>query len=203
MSSELSSSCHSAIMAANEFDGKLQVVDNHRISVTLKQSVYDALMMAEQGNSAKEIKNKLESEAYEASIYITVDTLTYLKKGGRITPAGAAIGSVLNMKPVLTIQGGKLDAFAKVRGMKAARRTMVQAMKRDIETRLQKWVANDRLQLFISYSHLSDETIKGWYDEVAEAFPNLTIKSDPLTLSIGCHIGPGAIAIAACKTGDI
>ena len=120
MSSALSASCHAAIQLSEEYDGKVQVVDDHRISVTMRESVLEAKWMANQGMTAEEIKKKLEENAYNSSIYIAVDTLEYLKKGGRVTAAGAAIGAVLNIKPVLTIQGEKLDAFTKVRGMKKA-----------------------------------------------------------------------------------
>lgn len=199
MSSGLSSSCHTSMMLAEDYDGKVQVVDNHRISVTMKQSVYDAVRLAQEGKHAVEIKKILEEQAFDASIYITVDTLSYLKKGGRVTAAGAAIGSVLNIKPVLTIQGDKLDAFEKVRGMKAARRSMIRAMQNDLQTRLKPLKDREELQMFISYSFVDEETLKDWKEEVEEAFPEMDILADPLTLSVGCHIGPGALAIAVCR----
>ena len=124
MSSGLSSSCATALSIAEEYDGRVQVVNNQRISVTQEQSVYDAMKLREEGKSAKEIREILEKEKFLSSIYITVDTLKYLKKGGRITPAAATVGTVLNLKPVLQIQGEKLDAFAKVRGWKAAKKAM-------------------------------------------------------------------------------
>ena len=135
MSSGLSSSCESAMMYARDYDDKVQVVDNQRISVTQRQSILDAQYLISQGKNAKEIKEILEKYKMESSIYITLETLKYLKKGGRITPAAAAIGTVLNLKPVLQIQGQKLDAFAKVRGKKNARRTMIEAIRKDLETR--------------------------------------------------------------------
>ena len=197
MSSGLSESCNSAKIFAEEFDGRVEVSDNHRISVTMEQSVLDALYLRDQGYTAAEIREKLEEEAYQASIYITVEDLNYLKRGGRVTPAAAAIGTVLNLKPVLEIDGGKLDAYAKERGMKKARRTMVEAMKKDFAGKLSTYVNEGDLQLCVSYSDVDDETLQGWIDEVSEAFPGYEIMTTPLSLSIGCHIGPGALAIAA------
>ena len=150
MSSGLSSTCENAISLSMEYDGRVQVVDNQRISVTQEQSVKDALVLRDAGKSAKEIKAILEKEKYESTIYITVDTLKYLKKGGRITAAAAALGTVLNLKPVLTIQGDKLDAFSKVRGLKAAKRTMLQAIKQDIEERFKG--KEDQLILGMAYT---------------------------------------------------
>ena len=199
MSSGLSESCNSAKVFAEEYDGKVQVVDNHRISVTMEQSVYDALKYAEQGMDAKAIKERLEKEAYDASIYIAVDTLSYLKKGGRVTAAAAAIGTVLNLKPVLTIQGGKLDAYAKERGMKKARHTMIKAMQKDFEERFAQLENEGKMQLCISYSYVDDETLQDWIAEVREFFPERELLITPLSLSVGCHIGPGALAIAVCR----
>ena len=199
MSSGLSSSCACAGTLALEYDEKVAVVDNHRISVTMEQSVYDALKYAEQGMNAFEIKNRLEKEAYDASIYIAVDTLAYLKKGGRVTAAAAAIGTVLNLKPVLTIQGEKLDAYAKERGMKKARHVMIKAMQKDFEERFAELDKQGRMKLCIAYSYVDDETLQSWIDEVNEAFPGRELLINPLSLSIGCHIGPGALAIATCR----
>ena len=199
MSSGLSESCNSAKVFAEEFDGKVHVVDNHRISITMEQSVYDAVIYAEQGMSAKEIKERLEKEAYDASIYIAVDTLSYLKKGGRVTAAAAAIGTVLNLKPVLTIQGEKLDAYAKERGMKKARHVMIDAMKKDLEKRFAELDEDGEYKISIAYSHVDDETLQSWIDEVREAFPGRSIGVRPLSLSIACHIGPGALAVAGFR----
>lgn len=199
MSSGLSESCNSAKVFAEEFDGKVCVVDNHRISVTMEQSVYDALFYAKQGMGAKEIQERLEKEAYDASIYIAVDTLAYLKKGGRVTAAAAAIGTVLNLKPVLTIQGAKLDAYAKERGMKKARHVMTDAIKKDLEKRFAELDGDGAFQLCISYSKVDDETLQSWIDEVSEALPGRDILIRPLSLSVSCHIGPGALAVAGCR----
>ena len=198
MSSGLSESCNSAKIFAEEYEGRVSVADNHRISVTMEQSVYDALEYAKRGMNAAQIKEQLEKNAYDASIYIAVDTLSYLKKGGRVTAAAAAIGTVLNLKPVLTIQGEKLDAFAKERGMKKARHTMVEAMKADFDKRFAKEAADKRMRLCIAYSHVDEEILDSWVAEVKESFPGYDILVRPLSLSIGCHIGPGALAVAAC-----
>ena len=137
MSSGLSNSCETAIALSRDYDGKVCVADNHRISIPMRESVLDAVDMAREGKTADEIKKKLEDTAYDASIYIAVDTLEFLKKGGRVTPAGAALGAVFNVKPILTIQGEKLDTFAKVRGMKKCRHKIIEAVKNDLNTRFQ------------------------------------------------------------------
>lgn len=194
MSSGLSSSCETAMMLSKDYGGKVHVVDNQRISVTQRQSVLDAMEMAEKGMGAQEIEEVLMREKLEASIYITVDTLKYLKKGGRVTAAGAALGAVLNIKPVLQIQGEKLDAFAKVRGIKAAKKTMIEAMRKDIEERF----AGKKVHLAAAYT-CSDEEAEGWRGELKEKFPGYEIHMDRLSLSVSCHIGPGAIAVTCSK----
>lgn len=199
MSSGLSESCNSAKVFAEDYDGKVWVVDNHRISVTMESSVYDAMTYAKEGMNAAQIKERLEKEAYDATIYIAVDTLSYLKKGGRVTAAAAAIGTVLNLKPVLTIQGEKLDAFAKERGMKKARHTMIEAAKKDLDTRLSELYKAGKIRLFAVSSKVDEETMNSWVDEIKEAFPGQEVTARELSLSIGCHIGPGALAIAACR----
>lgn len=198
MSAGLSESCNSAKIFAKEFEGKVHVVDNHRISVTMEQSVINAVNYVAEGLSALEVKERLEKEAYDATIFITVEDLNYLKKGGRVTAAAAAIGNILNLKPVLTIQGEKLDAFAKERGMKKARRTMVEAMTKEVTTRFKDLYDAGKFKLAIAYSDVDDETLKSWIDEVLEAFPGADLLIRPLSLSIGCHIGPGALALAGC-----
>lgn len=199
MSSGLSTSCNSAIMLSDEYNGRVHVVDNHRISVTQMQSVLDALEMAKRGMTGKEIKARLETESLDASIYIAVDTLEYLKKGGRVTPAGAAIGSVLNIKPVLLIDGDKLDAFAKVRGMKGAFRTMIKALRKDLDGKLKELHENGELVLGIAYTQMPEEELDMWKAELAKAFPGEEILPGTLNLSIGCHVGPGAIGIGAVR----
>lgn len=194
MSSGLSSTCETAIMLSNDYDGKVEVVNNQRISVTQKTSVRDAVKLAAEGKSATQIKEILEAEKLESSIYITVDTLKYLKKGGRITPAAAAIGTVLNLKPVLQIQGEKLDAFAKVRGWKQAKKTMMDAMEKDLLHRF----GGKKMSLLAAYT-CSEEEAEGWKEELEDRFPNYTVEMNPLSLSVACHIGPGALAVACAK----
>ena len=193
MSSGLSSSCQSARMLADDYDGRVVVVDNQRISVTQRQSVYDAMALAEAGHSAEEIRTILEEQKLQASIYISLETLKYLKKGGRITPAAAAIGTVLNLKPVLQIQGEKLDAYAKVRGKKAARRTMIEALQKDLKTRFAEPLAQGRMGFGIAYSGNLEEALD-WKAELEAAFPGVAFQFDPLSLSVACHIGYGALA---------
>lgn len=196
MSSGLSGSCETAAMLAQDFEGKVQVVDNQRISVTQVQSVLDAIKLRDEGKSALEIKEILEQEKKEASIYITVDTLKYLKKGGRITPAAAAVGTVLNVKPVLQIQGEKLDAFAKVRGWKAAKRTMLKAIETDLKNRFAGM--EEQMVLGMAYT-CGKEEAAGWRQEIHERFPQYEIIEGPLSLSVACHIGAGAMAVTCMK----
>lgn len=198
MSSGLSASCETAMGLARNYDGKVQVVDNQRISVTLRQSVLDAVNLAEAGRSAAEIKKVLEAEKMESSIYITLETLKYLKRGGRITPAAAAIGTVLNLKPVLQIQGGKLDAYAKVRGKKQAKRVMIKAVKEDLEKRFAKYVEAGEMCIEMAYTGNREEA-EEFKKEVQEAFPGYDIHMDPLSLSVACHIGHGALAVTCAK----
>ena len=197
MSSGLSSSCETAYMLSQDYDGKVQVVNNQRISVTMRQSVMDAKAMADAGKSAEEIKEILEEEKFNSSIYIMVDTLEYLKKGGRITPAAAALGTLLKLKPVLQIQGEKLDAFAKARTVKQAKSIMIEAMKADFEKRFDS-LDGAKMNLEMAYT-FDKEAAEAFRAEVQEAFPNNEIIMNPLSLSVSCHIGPGALAIACSK----
>ena len=203
MSSGLSSSHDTAAMLASDYNGRVHVVNNQRISVTQQQSVLDAKKMANRGVAAKDIKAILEEDALDASIYIMVDTLKYLKKGGRVTPAAAMIGTVLNIKPVLTIQGEKLDAFEKARGVKQAKKAMIKAMKKDMDKRFAKERAAGIMGLHIAYTANDKEVIDGWIAEVKEAFPDFEVDAHPLSLSVACHIGPGALAIACEKKSAI
>ncbi len=197
MSSGLSGSCETATMLAQDYDGKVQVVNNQRISVTQRQSVLDALDLAKKGFPAEEIKNILERDKMESSIYIMVDTLYYLKKGGRITPAAAALGTLLKLKPVLQIQGEKLDSFAKARTVKQAKSIMIDAMKSDFENRFHDPEGkNMHLEMAYTYDLEAAEAFK---KEVEEAFPGMEIVMNPLSLSVSCHIGPGALAVACSK----
>lgn len=198
MSSGLSASCETAMGLARDYDGKVQVVDNQRISVTQRQSVLDALDLAQAGKTAAEIREILEAEKLESSIYITLETLKYLKKGGRITPAAAAIGTVLNLKPVLQIQGEKLDAYSKVRGKKQAKRVMLKALKEDFDSRFAEHAKNGGMCLEMAYTGNREEA-EEFKKEVQEMFPGYEIQMDPLSLSVACHIGQGALAVACSK----
>ena len=202
MSSGLSGSCQTACMLAQEpeFDGKVFVVNNQRISVTQTQSVLDAVELAKKGYDGAQIKKILEEDKFNSSIYIMLDTLFYLKKGGRITPAAAALGTLLKLKPVLQIQGEKLDAFAKARTKSAGKSMMLQAIKNDIENRFGGFdeSAKERVTLHIAYTKDAEEA-ELWKQEVMDAFPGFRLRMAPLSLSVACHIGPGALALACTR----
>lgn len=195
MSSGLSGSCQTAYMLSQEYDGKVHVVNNQRISVTQRQSVLDAIKLAGQGKTGSEIKDILEEDKFNSSIYIMVDTLKYLKKGGRITPAAAALGTLLKLKPVLQIQGEKLDAFAKARTVNQAKSMMMNAIKNDIEKR---FGAENEMILAIAHSQ-NEEAAMELKEELQALYPDFLIYVDHLSLSVSCHIGPGSLAIACCK----
>lgn len=197
LSSGLSSSCETASMMAEDYDGKVQVVNNQRISVTMKLSVYDAKKLADAGKSATEIKEILEAMKFESTIYIMVDTLEYLKKGGRITPAAAAIGSLLKIKPVLQIRGEKLDSFAKARTVKQAKQIMMDAIAKDMDEVLHDPTGENTI---IAMAHTqNEEEIAKFKAEVEERFPGHDIFVDPLSLVVSSHIGPGALAVTCTK----
>lgn len=199
MSSSLSMSCQTAINFARDYEGKVFVADNQRISVTQRQSVFDALKMAQEGKNGQEIKDYLESTKKDSSIYIMVDTLKYLKKGGRITPAAAMIGSLLKLKPVLQIQGGKLDNYAKTLNERVARQKMIDAMKKDLETRFAQYVSDKSMKLYVAYTNCLDKA-KDFAEQIKKEIPDLEISAiDSLSLQIACHIGDGAIAIACAR----
>ena len=193
MSSGLSGSCQSAALFAQDYDGRVQVVDNHRISVTQKESVISALRLVEQGYDAGQIRDFLEKHAYDASIYITVDSMEYLKKGGRVTPAAATLATVLNLKPVLTIQGDKLDAFAKVRGMKLAESKMIEAIHQDRAERF-KDVPESRLLIETAGTLESEELAEHWRQQVQAEFPFAKVSYANLPCSIACHLGMNSVA---------
>jgi DegV family protein with EDD domain len=198
MSSGLSSSYETAVLLAEDYEGKVEVVNNQRISVTQRQSALDAKAMAEQGKTAAEIREYLEATRFDSSIYIMLDTLKYLKKGGRITPAAAALGTLLRLKPVLQIQGEKLDAFAKARTVKQAKNIMITAIAHDMEQRFGDKTGRT-IHLFIAHTE-NEEAALELKEELREAFPETgEILVDPLSLSVSCHIGPGALAIACAK----
>ncbi len=194
MSSGLSESCHTAERLAEDYKGKVFVVDNQRISITQKRSVMDALTMSEKGMSCEEIVSVLMETKMQASIYITLETLKYLKKGGRLTPAAALIGSILHIKPVLQIQGEKLDAFKKVQTMRKAKEVMISAIKHDLETRFADLVKNNEMEISVAHTN-NLEAAKQFYEELKASFPNIPVTwVDPLSLSVSCHIGSGALA---------
>mgnify|MGYP002853848782 CR=1 FL=1 len=195
MSSGLSGTCQTATMLAEDYDGRVCVVNNQRISVTMRQATIDAMELAKKGYSAKQIKEILEKHKFDSSIYITLETLKYLKKGGRITPAAAAIGTVLNLKPVLQIQGEKLDAYTKTRGKEAAKKKMIEAMKNDFNKRFAEFAKDNKLHLEAAYSGNLSEA-EEWKTMIEKEFPGYEVHMDPLSLSISCHIGKGALAIA-------
>ena len=197
MSSGLSGSCQSAVMLAEDYDGKVHVVNNQRISVTQRQSVLDALELIKQGKNAAEIKDFLEKDKFNSSIYIMLDTLYYLKKGGRITPAAAALGTILKLKSVLQIQGDKLDAFAKARTVSQGKTIMINAIRNDMNNRF-GGATPDNICLAMAYTH-DLKAAEQFREEVREAFPGFDIYMDPLSLSVSCHIGPGALAVTCCK----
>lgn len=198
MSSGLSNSCHNAIQFSRDYNGKIQVVDNHRISLTQEASVLSALLLAQQGLTAEEIKNYLEERAYQASIYITVDSMEYLKKGGRVTPAAAAFASVLNLKPILTIQGDKLDTYAKARGMKQAEEKMIEAIKQDRLTRFAD-VPDHQLRIETAGTFKNEEKSEQWRQLVQSAFPSIPVSYVDLPCSIACHVGINAAGTAIMK----
>ena len=199
MSSGLSETCHTAQNLAKDYGGRVQVVDNQRISVTLKQSAIDAMKLAEKGCSAAEIKGYLEQTAHDSSIYISLDTLKYLKKGGRLTPAAALVGSILRIKPVLQIQGEKLDAYKKVLSFKQAKQEMIGAVKHDLETRFAPLRAAGEMTLSIAHTDIAAEA-ELFKQELETVFPDLSVVYvDPLSLSVACHIGPGALAVTATR----
>ena len=197
MSSGLSSSCQTARLLAEDYEDKVYVVDNHRISVTQRQAAVDARDLAAKGWSGNQIKTILEEAARDSMIYITVDTLKYLKKGGRITTAAAALGTILRIKPILAIDGGKLDAFSKARTMNQARSTMLTALERDLAERMEDAGAE---KTYLEIAHTSNEEMAREFEEqIREIYPRAEIYTDRLSLSIACHIGPGSLACACTK----
>ena len=199
MSSGLSGSCSTAMMLAgeDEYEGKVFVVDNRRISVTQYQSVKDAQMLAAMGMDGTQIKKRLEETAADSVIFITVDTLKYLKKGGLITPAAAALGTLLKIKPVLIILGEKLDSFAKARTMKQAKTMMMNAIQKELDGRLHDSECRN-CHLAIAHTD-NEEAALEFKKEVEERFPNADVYMAPLSLSIACHIGPGSLAVTATR----
>ena len=202
MSSGLSNTCQTSLLLADDepYKGRVFVVDNHRISVTQALAVLDAKTLADEGKTACEIKDILEKEAMDATIYIAVDTLEYLKKGGRITAAAAALGTILKLKPVLTIQGDKLDSYAKARGMKSAFRVMLEAVKSDITSRFSHLREQGVLKVGIANTMMDPDKLEEFKDEMRKNFPDMELVYFPLTMSIGTHVGPGGLGIGAVRS---
>ena len=199
MSSGLSESCHTTQTLAKEYGGRVHVVDNQRISVTQKQSVFDAMKLAEQGKSAAQIAEYLTATKRDSSIYISLDTLKYLKKGGRLTPAAALVGSILRIKPVLQIQGEKLDAFRKVHSLRQAKQEMVAAIRNDLATRFAQFRKDGEMTISVAHTDNYAEA-EIFTKELEELFPDVPVTyTDPLSLSVSCHIGPGALAVTATR----
>lgn len=199
MSSGISQTCATATALAKDFGGKVHVVNNQRISVTQKESVFDAIKLLERGKNAEEIKGYLEATKFDSSIYISLDTMKYLKKGGRVTPAAAAIGSILKIKPVLQIQGEKLDKFALARSLSKAKETMKAAIAKDLKTRFKAFADNGEMTVSVAHTANSEEA-EIFVQELKETFPDVPFRyCDPLSLSVACHIGPGALAVACTR----
>lgn len=199
MSSSLSNSCMTAQMLARDYGGRVQVVDNKRISVPQYQAILDGLGMIRQGKNAAQVKEELERTAADFSVYITVDTLKYLKKGGRISGTSAVLGTMLHIKPVLSLRTDKLETVSKCRGMKAARKAMIELLEEDLGHGLKAYHEQGKLQIMTAYTGVSEETLEDWNREVREAFQVDHILSAPLTLSIACHTGPGVLGIGAAR----
>lgn len=199
MSSGLSQSCATATSLAQDYKGRVHVVDNHRISVTLKESICDALTLRDRGKSAAEIKEYLEQSSANSSIYIAVDTMKYLKKGGRVTPAAAMIGTILKLKPILQIHGERLDKYALARGSAKAKDTLKAALKNDLDATFAKYVEQGEMAISLAYTDNREEVIQ-LAEEIKSMYPNVPFHfCDPLSLSIACHIGPGAIGVTCTR----
>ena len=195
MSSGLSGSCEKATLFAQDFEGKVFVVDNKRISVSMKTSVIDAVNMAKDGKTAKQIKQYLEETALESSIYLMVDTLKYLKQGGRITPAAAMIGTILGIKPILQIQGGKIDPYAKIKNIKAAKQKMTEAIRKDLDDIFRTLVENGKIRMSVAHTQNEANALL-FAEELKKEFPNIPFEFiDPLSLSVATHTGPKVLAV--------
>ena len=199
MSSGLSNSCATATNLAKDFDGRVHVVDNHRISVSLKHSIFDAIKLRDQGLTAIQIKEELEKNAEKSSIYIMVDSMKYLKKGGRVTAAAAMIGTILKIKPILQIHGEKLDKFALPRNSIKAKEILKETLKNDLETVYAKYVAAGEIALGVAHSNNEAQAL-AFAEDFKKLFPNIPVSFiDPLSLSVSCHIGPGSLGVAITR----
>ncbi len=201
MSSKLSGSCDAAAALAEDYGGKVAVVDNHRISVTLRSSVKDALYLSRLGKTAEEIKAQLERNAFDASIYICVNTLKYLKRSNRVTAAGASLATAMNLHPVLNIRGGKLDAQCVVRGDKHTQKTLIKLMETDLEKRF-RYIPRTQMRMYTAGTFVNPEDAEEWTSRVRKAFRDDSIRYYPLSCSITCHVGENAVAIAMAIKGE-
>lgn len=199
MSGGLSKSCETAQILAKEYGGRVQVVDGRRISVPQKMMVLDGLALVKEGKSAAAIKAMLEESAADCAIYIAVDTLKYLKRGGRITGAAAAVGTMLNIKPVLLVKGERLDAYEKARGAKAARRIMLQAVREELEGPFRQYAEKNEVCIQMAHTCLDEALITEWESQIREAFPNMRLDTAPLPLCTACHIGPNGLGIGITR----
>lgn len=198
MASGLSATCENAKEYAKKFDGRVFVVDNLRISVPQKISVYEAVKMVNEGKSVEEILAHLESTKIKYSIYLTVSILKYLKKGGRITPATATLGDMLHLKPILTSRGGSFDKFAIALSWGQAKKKMIQRIKKELDTEFKSEYAQGKMALLVAYSKISSEAEK-FRTEIEAEFPDMKVLYvDPLSLSVACHTGAGALGIGIC-----
>ena len=199
MSSGLSNSCATATNLAKDFEGRVHVADNHRISVSLKHSIFDAIKLRDQGLSAEQIKEELEKNAEKSSIYIMVDSMKYLKKGGRVTAAAAMIGTILKIKPILQIHGEKLDKLALPRNSIKAKEILKETLKNDLETVYAKYVATGEIALGVAHSNNEAQALT-FAEDFKKLFPNIPVSFiDPLSLSVSCHIGPGSLGVAITR----
>lgn len=199
MSGALSKSCETAQVLAKDYGGRVQVVDSRRVSVPQKMLVMDAVQLVKEGKTAAEIKELLSACAMDCAIYIAVDTLKYLKRGGRITGAAAALGTVLNIKPVLVMKGEKLDSYEKARGMKAARRIMLQAIRGELEGQFKPYAEQDEVCLQMAHTCMDEELVREWEEKIREEFPDLKLDVSPLPLCTACHIGPNGLGIGITR----
>ena len=199
MSGALSKSCETAQMLAKDYDGRVQVVDSRRVSVPQKMMVMDGTALVKEGKSAAEIRQLLSESAMDCAIYIAVDTLKYLKRGGRITGAAAAVGTMLNIKPILLMKGEKLDAYEKARGMKAAKRIMLQAVHRELEGPFKQAAEKDEICIQMAHTCVDTSQAEEWEERIREEFPDLRLEAAPLPLCTACHIGPDGLGIGITR----
>lgn len=205
ISSGLSSSCATATAFAleDDYEGKVFVVDNGRVATPLHQTILDAIDLINIGKTAKEVKEILERMRDKMSIYIVVDDLEYLKRGGRINATTATLGTILNVKPILRFDVGILDQYKKCRGVKAAKKAMLEAMKNELETKFKEYYDKGQVRLLAASSAGKEETDE-WVNEIREAFGGVEVLCDDLSMGVSCHIGPGGLGIGcSCRPDEL